>query len=820
MNGAVLERPTAIASGGGLPARRAMVRWGWRLFRREWRQQLLVLALIVVAVAGTILGGAIATNLPPPAGSGFGSANHLVTLPGSDPHLGADIAAIRAHFGAIDVIENQAITTGLVQGADLRAQNPHGPYGSPMLALVSGHYPQAPQQVAVTARLASTFGVAVGGIWHDAGRSLQVVGLVENPQNLLDNFALVQPGQLTSPSQVTILFDASAASLRRFTFGHGIAAVTPHHSNGIPPAVVVFAIALVGLIFIGLVAAAGFTVLAQRRLRGLGMLSALGATDRNVRLVMLANGVAVGVVGALIGAVVGFGTWLAYVPHLATSAHHRIAWTALPWWLTIAAVVLAVLTAALAARRPARGVTRLSVVAALSGRPAPPKRVHRSFVPGLALIAVGALLLASSGGWGGGSGRDTLFQLGGLLACAIGLLLLAPAAIAILAVAARHVPVAGRIALRDLARYRARSGAALAAASFAVLIAMLITLIATGRFADPVDYFGPNLPSNDLVVYAPATDCGPGCTPAHAALPVAQLDARVGSIAASLGSHDVLSLESADVLLAQASGAVTRGGPGTIYVATPALLTHYDIAARSIDPNTMLLTSRTGLAGTARLRLLYGNLDNPKADIQSLRDPSIQTLPELPTETSAPNLLVTTAAVHRLHLHVDSSAAWIVHAGHPLTALEINAARQAAVAAGMTIETKNEAPSLAQLRNYSTIVGILVALGVLAMTVGLIRSETAGELRTLTATGASSYTRRNITAATAGALGLLGALLGTGVAYLATIAFFRSQLTQRMGNVPVLDLLLVLVALPVAAAAGGWLFAGRQPVGIAQRPIE
>ena len=169
---------------------------------------------------------------------------------------------------------------------------------------------------------------------------------------------------------------------------------------------------------------------------------------------------------------------------------------------------------------------------------------------------------------------------------------------------------------------------------------------------------------------------------------------------------------------------------------------------------------------------------------------------------------------------MTSSAAWIVHAGHSLTALEINAARQAALAAGMTIETKNEAPSLTQLRNYSTIVGILVALGVLAMTVGLIRSETAGELRTLSATGASSHTRRSITAATAGALGLLGALLGTGVAYLATVAFFRSQLSERMGNVPVLDLLLVLVALPVVAAAGGWLFAGRQPAGIAQRPIE
>jgi putative ABC transport system permease protein len=54
------------------------------------------------------------------------------------------------------------------------------------------------------------------------------------------------------------------------------------------------------------------------------------------------------------------------------------------------------------------------------------------------------------------------------------------------------------------------------------------------------------------------------------------------------------------------------------------------------------------------------------------------------------------------------------------------------------------------------VAGILLARGPPAMTVGLIRSETAGELRTLTATGASSRTRRTLTGATAGALGLLG----------------------------------------------------------------
>jgi DNA-binding PadR family transcriptional regulator len=45
---------------------------------------------------------------------------------------------------------------------------------------------------------------------------------------------------------------------------------------------------------------------------------------------------------------------------------------------------------------------------------------------------------------------------------------------------------------------------------------------------------------------------------------------------------------------------------------------------------------------------------------------------------------------------------------------------------------------------------MLLALGILAMTVGLIRGEAAGDLRTLTATGATGTTRRNLAAVTAG----------------------------------------------------------------------
>ena len=100
--------------------------------------------------------------------------------------------------------------------------------------------------------------------------------------------------------------------------------------------------------------------------------------------------------------------------------------------------------------------------------------------------------------------------------------------------------------------------------------------------------------------------------------------------------------------------------------------------------------------------------------------------------------------------------------------------------------------------------GALLALAILAMTVGLIRSESAGDLRTLTATGASPGIRRTLTATTAGALALLGALLGVAGAYVVLAATYHDDLGY-LSDVPVLYLALAVVGVPLAAAAAGWL---------------
>ena len=105
------------------------------------------------------------------------------------------------------------------------------------------------------------------------------------------------------------------------------------------------------------------------------------------------------------------------------------------------------------------------------------------------------------------------------------------------------------------------------------------------------------------------------------------------------------------------------------------------------------------------------------------------------------------------------------------------------------------------------------------MTVGLIRSETAGDLRTLTAAGATSRVRRTLTAATAGGLALLGALLGVAGAYVVVVATYLDELGY-LSRIPVLYLALMLVGVPWAAIAAGWLLSGREPPAIARAAIE
>jgi len=830
-----------------------MIRWAWRLFRREWRQQLLILLLIVVAVAAIVVGAAVAVNTPPPANAGFGTARDLATFnlsptnksaTDSPSYVAAQTELLARHFATVQVIANETVSIpGSTQTYQLRSQDPHGPYGGPMLQLLSGRYPSGGAEIALTPGLASDLNLRIGDTWPQGGKT--VVGIVQNPQSLLDEFALVPPGQVAHPTQVSVLFDASPSGAKSLPSYVTLAGAS--NSNGINPSTIVLALATVGMLLIALVSIGGFTVLAQRRMRSLGMLESMGATDRNVRLVLESNGVIVGLVGAVIGSGLGLVLWLAYRPHNEQSAHHVIGEFALPWNVIVPAMVLAVIATFFAAGYPARAITRVPVVSALAGRPAPARQIHRSLVPGVVALVLGFVMFSLSGAAGNGGG--VIWLVPGLVALIVGIILVSPFFLALLARVGGKSPIAVRLPLRDMARYRARSGSALSAISLGIMIAVIICAVAVARYANVFDFVGPNMTANTINVYSPPAagselitpgQNGPQTETAPAPPSLAAQEATTHAIAAVVGASSMVELVNPGVGL-QNPSAQGRQWDGPIYVATPALLRAYGIDPSSIPSNVDILSSRPGLMGSG-VQMTFGgggkagdgfqglgaggNDDNQCAPNQCVAHPVIEEESRLPVGTSSPNTVITEGALRRLHLTSQNSlGGWTILANAPITQAQLTNANSLAASGDLSIESKNDAPTSAEIVNWATAFGVALALGVLAMSVGLIRSETASELRTLTAAGASSRTRRSLTAVTAGGLAALGALLGTAAAYIGLFGWFRSNaleggVSDIIHHVPWDNLFFILIAMPVVAVLIGWMLAGREPTGIGTRPME
>jgi putative ABC transport system permease protein len=831
-------------------ARRALSRWALRLAAREWRQRILVVLLIAVASSATLLAIAVASAVPgtPNAGT-FGTARTRIELPGTAADLPGVIARIEKAYGRASVIYDEPINTGQTGGADLRAQDPAAPYTRMLLALDSGYYPAGPGQVAVTAGLARLYGLRTGSTWQvpagsgaAAGRAFTVTGIVENPANLLDEFALTAPGQLSHPGDVRMFLGVSLDSAVASRAGDVIpknAIVTAPAPNGsvVSPATVVLVISVLGLVFIGLVATAAFTVMAQRRQRALGMLASLGATERDVRFVLITDGVIAGLAGAGLGTALAAGAWFWYYPHLETATAHRTDPLAVPWPAVVIGLLLAAATSVLAAVRPGRAVSRVPVVAAISGRVEPPQVIVRSLRPGLLFLAGGLFLLFASGGWDGNPFGGRYLIIVGLICCEVASALLAPFLVDRLARLAWRAPLATRLAVRDLERYRARSGAAMAAVSFAVFLATIAIIIASVRFDDALDYTAPNMAANQLILYAPGND--PQQYQPGQFIPAAKLAAAraaAAELAAQLHAPVPLELQipvSPHVSMPgqpvenEYGGLISlsrRGFGGLMYLATPALLKAFGISQGSVDPRADVLTVRAALPSTGNLGLVSGAYlgSPPNAPCPAgmcVLNPVIQEVGKLPAGTSVPNTVITERAVRALG-ETPVPVGWLISAPSALTPVQINAGRQAALSLGTTVETKSGQLSLGQISNGATAGGLLLALGVLAMTVGLIRSETSRDLRTLTAAGAGARVRRALTGVTAGVIAFLGAALGTVTAIAAGAVWAHSSFTQTFGNVPWSDVGLLVVGMPLIGAAAGWLLGGRQPSTVARQPLE
>jgi putative ABC transport system permease protein len=826
---------------GGVPARRAVIRWAGRLFRREWRQQLLVVTLLTVAVAAAIGTLTVAYNTNASWNDPeLGSASHLFRYDGSDPRaLAASLTSVEEWFGTIDVIGHRSVAVpGSVETLDVRAQDPNGAYGGELLALRRGSYPTGPGQVAVTDGVAELLGLEIGKTLGIDGRRPTVVGIVENPRDLSDEFALVSPSSAGAPDIVTVLVDASAESGDSFVQSQrGDSAFAGGRVGGrsdeVADTLAMFSVATVFLLLAFLIAAAGFAVVAQRRLRQLGMLAAIGATQKHLRLVLLANGAIVGAIAAVIGTVVGLALWVVFAPTLESAIGHRIDRLSLPWGLLTATVLLAVLGATAAAWWPGRAIARLPVMLALSGRPPRPRPARYSAIAAVALIAVGIACLVLSS-------RDRpLLIVAGIMSTILGGLLLGPLAIRSFSRVAGRLSIAPRLALRDLARYQARSGAALAAVTLALGIAAAVVIVASAEEAKSAGR-PPNLSDRQIRLYTGPPDVNGD----PAILTPEELErqaARVAQLAAQLDLATVIPLRKAfppgerpvladDTRVRPTFNLARRydagGGRGyhkfvnQLFVATPAVLRYLGIDPATVDPGTDFLADPSVPTGQLVIPEFRSPVEHAVTNVQRV-DTGRRLFgnPFGDEWTAAQNpTLVTLDGLRRLGWN-QVAAGWLLESGRPLTSDQIADARELAAAAGLTIEVRREPTSQVKTIASAIGAGALFALGILALTVGLIRSESAGDLRTLTATGATARIRRTLTAATAGALAFLGALLGLAGAYVVLTAMFYDDLGY-LSDVPFLYLALAVFGVPLAATAAGWLLAGREPPAIARSAIE
>jgi putative ABC transport system permease protein len=411
------------------------------------------------------------------------------------------------------------------------------------------------------------------------------------------------------------------------------------------------------------------------------------------------------------------------------------------------------------------------------------------------------------------------------------------------------------LALRDLARYQARSGAALAAITLALGIAVTIVIIAAAEERKSAGE-PPNLSNRQVRVYTGAT-LAPEIVAIQTPSQLERMADRVRQLAANLDDAAVIPLSNAyqpgerarpdgrlrtlrtEALVRKVADPENKSGAficapppsgcyiyeSRLYIATPALLRYLGIDPAEVDPDTDFLIDESVRADglvtvrfdpAKRVRGEPGLIGRAVTNVQRIDSRKLFGSPKGETGMAPTSFITLNGLRRRGWKQVPSG--WMVEASGPLTSEQVSDARELAAAGGLAIETRRESTSLTTLIAIATAAGALLALAILAMTVGLIRSESAGDLRTLTATGATGRTRRTLTAATAGGLAFLGALLGVAGAYLMLAATYHDKL-DYLGRIPVLYLVLMVVGIPAAAAAAGWLLAGREPPTIARPAI-
>ncbi|MEU4469843.1 ABC transporter permease [Micromonospora sp. NPDC023888] len=730
----------------------------------------------------------------------------------------------------------------------------------------AGRAPEQPGEVAVSPaalrRLDLRLGRAVA--LADGSRAYTVVGVVEFPDNL-DAVVALHPGAAPranpepesdwladvpgtiDAAQVSRLNEQGVVVATRSPADPAgerkrrwLGSVDPSGTNDLSTGVL---IAGLGLLEVVLLVGPAFAVGVRRRRRDLALVAVAGGDAAQLRRVVLADGVVLGVLGAATGLLVGVGAAFAGRPLVEQYVFNARFGGYRCWPLALVLLGgVAVLAGVLAALAPAWTAARQDVSAGLAGRRTPPVSRTRWLAVGLALVGGGAGLAAV-----GAARTSPPVILTGLILGELGLVCCTPTLIGALARLGRVLPLAPRIALRDASRNRASAAPAICA-----VMAAVASSVALGGFlaSDDARYsraYRPMLPTGHVLVYAGESARQPTLEQIAAAAreqlgpgevaPINTVSCGDGTgycdVAPTLPPAQVCPWQPGDDL----SDAQRRQARADPRCRNSAMTSADGYVQTGVDDGTALplLTGAdpaTTAAATAVLRAGGVVVTDPRylhdglvtvrvnqVDPGTDRPRAAADFPGYALENvvSQPQLLLSASAARHLGL-TWSPNGWVIGTSTPPDRHQRERFATALRPFGtfsLSVEYGGGPQDISPLLLLLAAAAGVITMGAAGIATALAAAEGRAELTTLAAVGAAPAVRRMLAICQAGVIAGLGSVLGI-VAGLGTAAIVLFSANRQYANDwPVPDrypylvpwpALGVLVLVPIVAMLGAGLF--------------
>lgn len=798
---------------------------GRTITRNRWRSALIVV-LVGLPVAGMVAATTIIKTVTPTAERiathQMGRAD-LIVYAGP----GGTGASLRAHLPAGSTVEPafgiQAtlVVPGLRVPVDALSHDP-ARLGAGMLNLVSGRYPTGKAEADVSAEVARLAKVDVGGQIELAEfGKVTVVGVVEDQLALTTRTVFlgpdpakaaeaqgqanwlvklpagVDPATLDLGGPVEVQGQAYPSSAEPPAFIVTLRSSVLDQSSSVGPATIV--LGGLALVDAALVAAAAFAVAVRRRQRELGLLAATGARPRQLATTVLAEALLLGGIGAVAGVVLGLAGSLVASPFLDGLTGHRNPVVSPDFVILGIAAVMGLIAVLVAALVPAWNVSRMPVLPALEGRRPAPGSGRKGLALGAVLIVASVSATIAGAALRVSYSAQTLSTLVLLAAAVLGTLgfgAVSPWLLGQLERPSLRLPLVPRIALRDLARARSRSGPLVTALLAAFAASVALSAYEASVVASNLAHWHPPL-FGDQIMFA-----GPG---------YAQAGPQTAQSLGAIASGQVVGVTGDNV--AVAAGPAGSSDPNDQFV-----IEHIAVADPTLVKALGVEQAAPDLAAGRIVFLVQEGSPITHATVQllSMTDGSVVKSIDIPASLlvtglqmdDMPSAILSPASAAGLGLRAADQPGpdrFVIRLDHPVTDADLAKAAEIAAAYPETTAFAARPPDQGEALFHIALIAasIVFALSVTAVAVALGESESRPDQKTLLAIGADPRVRRRIAAARAGVIAITGGLLAVPAGLLPVWGLLLSR--QAPLVVPVAEIAVALAVLPLVATLGTWL---------------